>query len=84
MRRPSHLSQNSGKPTEGKPTQDWDFESLRHMGPTADYKKSNPDGYAEHIEYVDGDSKVNTPEWKVGEVEDIKAKGKELAAESEH
>jgi hypothetical protein len=54
------------------------------MGPTADYKKSNPDGYAEHIEYVDGDSKVNTPEWKVGEVEDIKAKGKELAAESEH
>lgn len=54
------------------------------MGPTADYKKGNPDGYTEHVEYVDGDSKINTPEWKVGEVEDIKVKGKELASESEH
>lgn len=31
-RRPS-LQQHAGKPT-----QDWNFESLRHMGKTADYK----------------------------------------------
>jgi hypothetical protein len=54
------------------------------MGKTADYKGTTPDGYGEQIAYVDGDSKVNTPEWKVGEVEDIKALGKELASESEH
>ena len=79
-----HLSQQANKPTEGKPTQDWDFESLRHMGKTADYKDTAPDGYSEQIAYVDGDSKVNTKEWKVGEVEDIKALGKELASDSEH
>jgi len=72
------------QPHAGKPSQDWDFESLRHMGKTADYKGTTPDGYGEQIEYVDGDSKVNTKDWKVGQIEDIKKLGKELASESEH
>lgn len=68
----------------GKPTQDWDFEALRHMGKTADYKSNTPDGYGEHIEYLDGDGKVNTPDWKVGEKDEIYKMGKELSSESEH
>lgn len=54
------------------------------MGKTADYKGTTPDGYGEQIEYMDGDSKVNTKEWKVGQIDDIKKLGKELASESEH
>jgi len=54
------------------------------MGKTVDYKDSTPWGYGEEMEYVKGDSKINTPEWKVGEADDIYADGKKLATESEH
>jgi len=60
------------------------MEDLRHMGPTKPYKDNSPDGYHEHLEYADNDYKVNTPEDKITEWADIKAKAKELATESEH
>ena len=54
------------------------------MGKTADYKGSTPWGYGEGLEYADGDSKINTPEWKVGEKDEIYDEGKKLSTESEH
>jgi len=52
---------------------DWDTEGLRHMGTTSVFKENAPDGYKEHIDYVDGDSKVNTGQDKLDEWDDIKA-----------
>lgn len=54
------------------------------MGPTAAYKDSTPDGYSEQITYTDGDSKINTPQWKVDEHQEIYDEGKKLSAESSH
>lgn len=62
---------------------DWDFESLRHMGVPTVYKDGSPDGYVEHVAWVDGGDNVNTKDWnKITEWDDIKAQAKELAAKS--
>lgn len=65
-------------------THNWNFEGLRHMGVTKDYKDDSPNGYKEHLTYTDGDEKINTPEDKITEFKDIKKKAKDLSAQSEH
>lgn len=55
------------------------------MGVPTVYKDNAPDGYHEHVAWVEGGDKVNTPDWnKVEEWDDIKKQAKELAAEAEH